>query len=74
MFVSTFSLSIIAIDRYILVVKPYSHPITIKNAIILAIVLWIISVLVSIPYAYYMTLEEYPGYCGQVKIILIKLN
>lgn len=65
---ATFSLSAIAIDRYNLVVRPYAHPLRIQGAILTAIILWIISVIVSLPYAYYMTLEEYPGYCGQVII------
>uniref|UniRef100_A0A915CVJ2 G-protein coupled receptors family 1 profile domain-containing protein n=1 Tax=Ditylenchus dipsaci TaxID=166011 RepID=A0A915CVJ2_9BILA len=64
-FVSTFSLSAIAIDRYNLVVRPYAHPIKVQGATLVAIVLWAFSVVVSLPYAYYMTLEQYPGYCGQ---------
>ncbi|KAI1729902.1 7 transmembrane receptor (rhodopsin family) domain-containing protein [Ditylenchus destructor] len=64
-FVSTFSLSAIAIDRYNLVVRPYAHPLKIRGAVVVAIILWVLSVFISMPYAYYMQLEEYPGYCGQ---------
>uniref|UniRef100_A0A915D2B0 G-protein coupled receptors family 1 profile domain-containing protein n=1 Tax=Ditylenchus dipsaci TaxID=166011 RepID=A0A915D2B0_9BILA len=64
-FVSTFSLSAIAIDRYNLVVRPYAHPIRVQGATVLAIISWVLSVVVSLPYAYYMILEQYPGYCGQ---------
>lgn len=64
-FVSTLSLSAIAIDRYNLVVRPYAHPLRLPGAIVVAVVLWIVSIVASLPYAYYMVVEEYPGYCGQ---------
>ncbi|KAK0400186.1 hypothetical protein QR680_003395 [Steinernema hermaphroditum] len=64
MFVSTISLSSIAIDRYILVVRPHCHPLNVRGATVVAIVLWVFSVIVSLPYGYYMHLESYPGYCG----------
>ncbi|KAF7637913.1 G_PROTEIN_RECEP_F1_2 domain-containing protein [Meloidogyne graminicola] len=63
--VSTFSLSAIAINRYLLVNCPYNHSISTKQATIVAIILWKFSLLISLPYAYYMGLEEYEGYCGQ---------
>ncbi|TMS38753.1 hypothetical protein L596_005405 [Steinernema carpocapsae] len=65
MFVSTISLSSIAIDRYILVVRPHCHPLDVRGASIVAMVLWVFSVIVSLPYGYYMKLESYPGYCGE---------
>jgi len=56
-FVSTLSLSAIAIDRYNLVVRPYAHPLRLPGAIVVAVVLWIVSVVASMPYAAYMVLE-----------------
>lgn len=56
-FVSTLSLSAIAIDRYNLVVRPYAHPLRLPGAIVVAVVLWIVSVVATLPYAYYMVLE-----------------
>uniref|UniRef100_A0A0N5B7L1 G_PROTEIN_RECEP_F1_2 domain-containing protein n=1 Tax=Strongyloides papillosus TaxID=174720 RepID=A0A0N5B7L1_STREA len=63
-FVSTLSLSAIAIDRYILVVRPHTTPITIKGARNIAIALWLFSILISSPYGYFMDIEKYPGFCG----------
>lgn len=64
--VSTFSLSAIAIDRYWLVHFPHARSLSPGQATVLAFILWAASLLISLPYAYYMTLEEYEGYCGQV--------
>ncbi|CAJ0568803.1 unnamed protein product, partial [Mesorhabditis spiculigera] len=54
-FVSTFSLSAIALDRYNLVAR----------------VLWramslIVSVIVCLPYGWYMRIQTYPGFCGEL--------
>jgi hypothetical protein len=65
-FVSTFSLSAIAIDRYNLVVRPHAQPLSVHGATNVAIILWITSIIVSLPYAYYMALVDYDGICGQV--------
>uniref|UniRef100_A0A914DQM1 G-protein coupled receptors family 1 profile domain-containing protein n=1 Tax=Acrobeloides nanus TaxID=290746 RepID=A0A914DQM1_9BILA len=64
-FVSTFSLSAIAIDRYNLVIRPHARSLSPRSAVLVASVLWVLSVIVSLPYGYYMKLESYPGYCGQ---------
>lgn len=64
-FVSTFSLSVIAIDRYNLVVRPHANLLQPRGAIIVATILWVMSALVSLPYCYFMKLESYAGYCGQ---------
>ncbi|KAI6187339.1 7 transmembrane receptor [Aphelenchoides besseyi] len=64
-FVSTLSLSAIAIDRYNLVVRPHAKALTNRGATNIATVLWIISVIVSLPYGYYMTLDTYPQVCGE---------
>ncbi|KAL3076762.1 hypothetical protein niasHS_011499 [Heterodera schachtii] len=64
-FVSTFSLSAIAIDRYWLVLYPHSNSISHARATAVAAVLWLFSVLISVPYSIHMTLVEYDGYCGK---------
>uniref|UniRef100_A0AC35F0W4 G-protein coupled receptors family 1 profile domain-containing protein n=1 Tax=Panagrolaimus sp. PS1159 TaxID=55785 RepID=A0AC35F0W4_9BILA len=64
-FVSTFSLSAIALDRYNLVIRPHANIIKPKSAIKIATILWIIAAFVSAPYCYFMKIENYPGYCGQ---------
>lgn len=69
-FVSTFSLSAIALDRYKLVVMPHSAPLSTRAARNIAVVLWVVSVTVSLPYAHYMRLENYPQFCGQVRLLI----
>lgn len=64
-FVSTFSLSAIAIDRFNLVTRPHAQKLTPRAALNVAVILWVLSVVVSLPYAYYMRLETYTDYCGQ---------
>lgn len=64
-FVSTFSLSAIAIDRYNLVVRPHANLLKPRGAVLVTIILWIFSAFVSMPYCYFMKLEKYDGYCGQ---------
>lgn len=70
-FVSTLSLSAIAIDRYNLIVRPHVQTLSVKGATNIAIVLWIVSVIVSLPYGFYMTLESYDSICGQVDWLFI---
>ncbi|CAB3400122.1 unnamed protein product [Caenorhabditis bovis] len=53
-FVCTFSLAAIAIDRYILVVKPHKTPLSPKGAFVCTVLLWIISFVVTLPYAFNM--------------------
>uniref|UniRef100_A0AC35U5W0 G_PROTEIN_RECEP_F1_2 domain-containing protein n=1 Tax=Rhabditophanes sp. KR3021 TaxID=114890 RepID=A0AC35U5W0_9BILA len=64
-YVSSFSLSAIAIDRYILVVRPHSRPISVQGARYIATILWTVSIFVSLPYAYFMKIERYAGVCGE---------
>ncbi|KIH64290.1 7 transmembrane receptor [Ancylostoma duodenale] len=64
-FVSTFSLSAIALDRYNLVVRPHRHPLRSRGASVVALLLWIISALVCMPYGWYMDVEQLPGICGE---------
>lgn len=59
-FICTFSLGAIAVDRYILVVRPHSTPLNKKAAISATIVLWTLSIIVTLPYAFIMSLETYP--------------
>ncbi|MFH4980222.1 hypothetical protein AB6A40_006931 [Gnathostoma spinigerum] len=64
-FICTFSLGAIAIDRYVLVVRPHTRPLTRSGAIIITVILWILSVLATLPYAVFMHIESYPGVCGE---------
>ncbi|KHJ90598.1 7 transmembrane receptor [Oesophagostomum dentatum] len=64
-FVSTFSLSAIALDRYNLVVRPHRHPLRSRGASVVALLLWIISALVCMPYGWYMDVVRIHGLCGE---------
>lgn len=58
-FVCTFSLGAIAVDRYKLVVCPHSKPLSKKGAAHVIAMMWIISVFVTLPYAFYMQHVSY---------------
>ncbi|EGT29983.1 hypothetical protein CAEBREN_31664 [Caenorhabditis brenneri] len=65
-FVCTFSLGAIALDRYILVVRPHTTPLSQRGALITTILLWILSFVVTLPYAFNMQMIEYTeeNICG----------
>uniref|UniRef100_A0A7E4VKZ6 G_PROTEIN_RECEP_F1_2 domain-containing protein n=1 Tax=Panagrellus redivivus TaxID=6233 RepID=A0A7E4VKZ6_PANRE len=63
-FICTFSLGAIAVDRYILVVRPHSTPLNRKSAMSVTIVLWTLSIVMTLPYAFIMKLESYSDICG----------
>uniref|UniRef100_A0A8R1DJK1 G_PROTEIN_RECEP_F1_2 domain-containing protein n=1 Tax=Caenorhabditis japonica TaxID=281687 RepID=A0A8R1DJK1_CAEJA len=65
-FVCTFSLGAIALDRYILVVRPHSTPLSQKGAFLTTVLLWILSFVVTLPYAFNMQMMEYTeeNICG----------
>ncbi|CAO4385354.1 unnamed protein product [Caenorhabditis nigoni] len=58
-FVCTFSLGAIALDRYILVVRPHTTPLSQRGAFLTTILLWILSFVVTLPYAFNMQMMEY---------------
>ncbi|CAI5448231.1 unnamed protein product [Caenorhabditis angaria] len=64
-FVSTFSLSAIALDRYNLVVRPHKHTLSSRSAMMIALLIWVISVVVCMPYGWYMDVEKISGLCGE---------
>ncbi|GMR61168.1 hypothetical protein PMAYCL1PPCAC_31363 [Pristionchus mayeri] len=63
-FICTFSLGAIAVDRYILVVHPHTPPLSKQGALYVTVILWSLSIIVTIPYAVYMYVETYEGICG----------
>ncbi|WKY10771.1 hypothetical protein Q1695_002828 [Nippostrongylus brasiliensis] len=64
-FVATFSLALIAINRYQMVVSPHHKRMTPTQARFVMIGLWISSVLITLPYSWYMALVEHDGLCGK---------
>ncbi|TKR93881.1 hypothetical protein L596_008255 [Steinernema carpocapsae] len=67
MFIGTFSLCAIAIDRYFRLVIAPGRPLRRDHAIRITWTLWIISLLVTLPYVYHMKLKTYPNsnICGE---------
>jgi hypothetical protein len=58
-FICTFSLAAIALDRYVLIVTPHSRPLSRHGALVLTACLWSTSVIVTLPYALFMFLDNY---------------
>ncbi|CAJ0594417.1 unnamed protein product [Cylicocyclus nassatus] len=67
LFIGTFSLCAIAIDRYFRLVVAPGSPLRKVNAIRITVLLWIISILVTLPYVYHMKMKKYPAInvCGE---------
>lgn len=64
-FISTLTLTAIALDRYMLIVYPYKQPITIKTSLWIIAGIWTLSGVVTLPYAYFMRVVRYEGICGE---------
>lgn len=62
-FICTFSLGAIALDRYILVVLPHWRPLNKRRAMTVTLILWSLSVMVTSPYAFFMHIETYEVEC-----------
>ncbi|KAK6754564.1 hypothetical protein RB195_013515 [Necator americanus] len=64
-FVATFSLTLIAVDRYFMVVTPHKKRMTQVQARFVMVCLWLVAILITLPYSWYMALVEYDGLCGK---------
>ena len=64
-YISTLTLTSIAIDRFIVIIYPF-HP-RMKIHVCLAVIagIWIVALLVTLPYGLYMYLEEPHSYCEE---------
>ncbi|VDK45626.1 unnamed protein product [Anisakis simplex] len=65
MFIGTFSLCAIAVDRYFQLVVAPGRPIRRSHAIRITLFIWMFAVLVTLPYVFHMSLKRYPGICGE---------
>uniref|UniRef100_A0A915J645 G-protein coupled receptors family 1 profile domain-containing protein n=1 Tax=Romanomermis culicivorax TaxID=13658 RepID=A0A915J645_ROMCU len=57
-FISTLTLMAIAWDRYVLVVHPHKPALSVWSALWTIAAIWIFSMVVTLPYAYYMKIEN----------------
>uniref|UniRef100_A0A0R3RMA9 G_PROTEIN_RECEP_F1_2 domain-containing protein n=1 Tax=Elaeophora elaphi TaxID=1147741 RepID=A0A0R3RMA9_9BILA len=64
-FIGTFSLCAISVDRYIMVILPTRRIINKTRSKYITIVLWTLSIISTLPYAMYMDLIVVDGICGQ---------
>uniref|UniRef100_A0A914WAK7 G-protein coupled receptors family 1 profile domain-containing protein n=1 Tax=Plectus sambesii TaxID=2011161 RepID=A0A914WAK7_9BILA len=64
-FICTFSLSAIAVDRYVLIVHPHVKLLSKRGAMGVTVVLWVLSVLVTLPYTIFMDVITHEGLCGE---------
>uniref|UniRef100_A0A1I7ZKP8 G_PROTEIN_RECEP_F1_2 domain-containing protein n=1 Tax=Steinernema glaseri TaxID=37863 RepID=A0A1I7ZKP8_9BILA len=67
MFIGSFSLCAIAVDRYFRLVVAPGRPLRRDHAIRITWSLWIVSILVTLPYVYHMKLKSYrdQNICGE---------
>ncbi|CAI4225338.1 unnamed protein product [Auanema sp. JU1783] len=65
-FIGTFSLCAIAVDRYFRLVIAPGSPLRRKNAIRITILLWIISIVIALPYMVHVKMRTYDEFniCG----------
>ncbi|CAG9540458.1 unnamed protein product [Cercopithifilaria johnstoni] len=64
-FIGTFSLCAISVDRYIMVTLPTRRIINKTRSKYITIILWTLSIISTLPYAIYMDLVVVDGICGQ---------
>ncbi|VDN00701.1 unnamed protein product [Thelazia callipaeda] len=63
-FIETFSLCAISVDRYIMMIMPTEKIINETRSKWITIVLWTLSIIFTLPYAMYMELVIVDGICG----------
>uniref|UniRef100_A0A914V301 G-protein coupled receptors family 1 profile domain-containing protein n=1 Tax=Plectus sambesii TaxID=2011161 RepID=A0A914V301_9BILA len=64
-FIGTFSLAAIAVERYFKLVAAPAHSLGRRRAFLITSIMWLVSISMTIPYAYHMRLTLYDGICGQ---------
>ncbi|XP_013192791.1 prolactin-releasing peptide receptor [Amyelois transitella] len=62
-YISTLTLTSIAIDRYFVIIYPFKPRMKIKTCIGLIVFIWIFALSVTFPYGYYMALQDI--YCDE---------
>uniref|UniRef100_A0A0M3HXG7 G_PROTEIN_RECEP_F1_2 domain-containing protein n=1 Tax=Ascaris lumbricoides TaxID=6252 RepID=A0A0M3HXG7_ASCLU len=65
MFIGTFSLCAIAVDRYFRLVIAPGRPMRRSQAVRVTWLIWMFALLVTLPYVFHMSLKRYPGICGE---------
>lgn len=64
-FITTYTLMAIALDRYVLINYPHKRPLTIRASLLITGIIWVSAGVVISPYAYFMGVVTYDGVCGE---------
>ncbi|XP_050474823.1 prolactin-releasing peptide receptor-like [Bombus huntii] len=64
-YISTFTLTSIAIDRFMVIIYPFHPRMKIEVCLAVIVGIWIIALLFTLPYGLYMHLEEPYTYCEE---------
>ena len=72
-YVSTYTLTSIALDRHRVVLKPLSHRMSKTLAVGLLVSIWVLAVLLSLPFGIYTTVEDFPLILKQEGIPVISI-
>ncbi|KAG8034728.1 hypothetical protein G9C98_007804 [Cotesia typhae] len=63
-YISTLTLTSIAIDRYLVIIYPFRPRMEVKTCRGIIVIIWIVAVVLTLPYGIYMGLEKYQ-YCEE---------
>lgn len=69
-YISTLTLTSIAMDRFVVIIYPFRHRMKLATCISLITSIWIISLMLTLPYGLYVSLNNYPeepekNYCEE---------
>ncbi|XP_034947531.1 prolactin-releasing peptide receptor-like [Chelonus insularis] len=64
-YISTLTLTSIAVDRFLVIIYPFHPRMKIKCCLSVIIGIWIVALFLTLPYGIYMTLEEPNFYCEE---------
>lgn len=65
-YISTLTLTSIAVDRFLVIIYPFHPRMKIKMCLTIIVSIWMIALLVTLPYGLYMQLEEtYASFCEE---------
>uniref|UniRef100_A0A914WC16 G-protein coupled receptors family 1 profile domain-containing protein n=1 Tax=Plectus sambesii TaxID=2011161 RepID=A0A914WC16_9BILA len=63
-FISSFTLTAIAVDRYFLIVHPTRQIITYRRAVLVVLAIWLLGYILAMPVGMFSTVQRWPNLCG----------
>ncbi|KAL6267871.1 hypothetical protein P5V15_000942 [Pogonomyrmex californicus] len=64
-YISTLTLTSIAVDRFLVIIYPFHLRMKIKMCLAIIVSIWVIALLITLPYGLYMHLEETYTFCEE---------